>query len=403
MIKLTSKHTRLACYMSTASQAAVLNFPPLLFVRFGEEFGIGLAEAGLLVMINFATQLVVDSLSLVLSRWLGGRFSLVLTNGVSALGFAALACLPSLIDPYIGLCIGMMLLGVGSGLCDILVSPLLEACSADDKSGQMSLMHSIGCWTAASVVLLSTLFFLLFGVENWRTMAFIWLLLPLSTAIFMSLVPIYRTTVGKGRGLIALFKDPVFLLYIPMMIAAGASEQTMSQWASTFAETGLGLTKAVGDIVGPCLFAAALGTSRALYAKFSSRVAPHRAIMLCTVGCSVAYLVTAFIPNSAVSIVGCIFCGLFAGIFWPATLSRASGDVKGGGIALFAMLAFGGDVGCVTGPGVAGAVAEAFGDLRASFAVSAVYPMIMLACSFAVVWVLSRKDKQKGVDFNGLK
>lgn len=382
-IRTSYSHTIAASYLGCVTQAVVNNFAPLLFLTFQTQMGLSLEEITLLTTVNFSVQLLVDFLSVKAADRIGYRVCIVAAHLFSAAGLAALAILPGLIqNAYAGLIAAVTLYAIGGGLIEVLVSPIVEACPTEKKEAAMSLLHSFYCWGHVAVVLLSSAFFQLAGIGNWRVMACIWALLPLGNAVYFALVPIRPVVEERRRMPVrSLFGQKLFWLFLLMMLCAGASEQGMSQWASAFAQSGLGVNKAMGDLAGPCAFAVLMGTSRALYGKYSDRM-PLRAVMMASaVLCIACYATAAMSGNVLLALAGCALCGFSVGIFWPGTFSTAVPALPGGGTAMFALLALAGDLGCTTGPTVVGLAAGAAGGrLAAGLGVGMIFPVLMLLC-----------------------
>ena len=382
-IRTSYSHTIAASYLGCVTQAVVNNFAPLLFLTFQTQMGLSLEEITLLTTVNFSVQLLVDFLSVKAADRIGYRVCIVAAHLFSAAGLAALAILPGLIqNAYAGLIVAVTLYAIGGGLIEVLVSPIVEACPTEKKEAAMSLLHSFYCWGHVAVVLLSSAFFQLAGIGNWRVMACIWALLPLGNAVYFALVPIRPVVEQRRRMAVrSLFGQKLFWLFLLMMLCAGASEQGISQWASAFAQSGLGVNKAMGDLAGPCAFAVLMGTSRALYGKYSDRM-PLRAVMTASaVLCIACYATAAMSGNVLLALAGCALCGFSVGIFWPGTFSTAVPALPGGGTAMFALLALAGDLGCTTGPTVVGLAAGAAGGrLAAGLGVGMIFPVLMLLC-----------------------
>ena len=382
-IRTSYSHTIAASYLGCVTQAVVNNFAPLLFLTFQTQMGLSLEEITLLTTVNFSVQLLVDFLSVKAADRIGYRVCIVAAHLFSAAGLAALAILPGLIqNAYAGLIVAVTLYAIGGGLIEVLVSPIVEACPTEKKEAAMSLLHSFYCWGHVAVVLLSSAFFQLAGIGNWRVMACVWALLPLGNAVYFALVPIRPVVEERRRMPVrSLFGQKLFWLFLLMMLCAGASEQGMSQWASAFAQSGLGVSKAMGDLAGPCAFAVLMGTSRALYGKYSDRM-PLRAVMTASaVLCIACYATAAMSGNVLLALAGCALCGFSVGIFWPGTFSTAVPALPGGGTAMFALLALAGDLGCTTGPTVVGLAAGAAGGrLAAGLGVGMIFPVLMLLC-----------------------
>ena len=331
MAKLTYKHTLSACFIGYITQAIVNNFAPLLFLTFQTEFSIGLDKITMLVTINFVTQLIVDMLSAKVVDKIGYKPCIIAAHVFCASGLIGLAVFPGVGDPYAGLLIAVVLYAIGGGLIEVLVSPIAEACPTTDKTGAMSLLHSFYCWGSAAVILVTTLLLLAIGSEHWRWLAVGWAAVPIFNAIYYGFVPVGKLQEEEGgTRLRTLFSSGTFWLFAVMMLCAGASELSMSQWASAFAESGLGISKTMGDLFGPCLFAVLMGVARVLYARFGARLNAPLTIACSCVLCVVSYLLAALSPVPALGLVGCALCGLSVGIFWPATFSLAIGRMPKG-------------------------------------------------------------------------
>lgn len=374
----TFQATRKACYIGYLTQAIVINYIPLLYVTFQTSLGLTLSQISLLICINFGIQMLTDIGSAPLVARIGNRASVVLAHILCGAGMIALAILPNIL-PYTfpAVILSVVICSIGGGLIEVMVSPILEACPSEHKSSQMSLLHSFYCWGQAGVVLVSTLIFLVAGVERWPYIACFWGLIPLVNAAFFAMVPI-RPLVeeGEGESRLALMRRPLFWAMMGLMLSAGACEITMSQWASTFAEMGLGVSKAVGDLLGPCMFALFMGISRILTAILSKRISLYTLIGGSFLLCILSYVITVAAPLPILSLLGCGLCGLSVGAMWPGTYSIASEKIPRGGFPLFALLACGGDIGCTLGPTLAGQVASHWGgDLKIAFTVAILYPL----------------------------
>ena len=375
--------TMYACFIGYIVQAVVNNFVPLLFVVFQDSYHIPLSQITALITINFLIQLGVDLLSAGVVDKLGYRTCVLLAHGCAAAGLVLLAFLPDLLpNPFAGILIAVGIYAVGGGLIEVLISPILEACPTKNKEKAMSLLHSFYCWGHVGVVLISSVFFRLAGVGNWRILTVLWALIPVGNLVLFAGAPIYSLHEEGETGLTLreLFTKKIFWILMLMMLCAGASEQAVSQWASIFAEKGLGVSKTVGDLAGPMAFAALMGTSRLIYGKYGDRLNLNRFMTLSCFLCIAAYGCISLIPNAAVGLAGCAVCGFSVGILWPGTFSKASAAVKGGGTAMFALLALAGDLGCSGGPTLAGAVSSQCGDnLRMGILAAAVFPVLLLA------------------------
>lgn len=376
--------TMYACFVGYVVQAIVNNFVPLLFLTFHSNYGIPLSKITLLVTVNFLLQLCVDALSVVVVDRVGYRPMAVLAHVFAAAGLILLTVLPELLpDPFVGLLIAMAVYALGGGLLEVLISPIVEACPTDNKEKAMSLLHSFYCWGHVGVVLLSTLFFAAFGIRNWKILALIWALIPIMNGIAFTRVPIAPLIEGGERGMTLreLARNKLFWVFMLAMVCAGASEQAVSQWASAFAEMGLGVSKTLGDLMGPMFFAVMMGSARAIYGKFGERIRLEKFMLLSCLMCIASYLITALSPWPALGLIGCGICGFSVGIFWPGIFSMASASLRRGGTALFCMLALAGDLGCSSGPTVVGMISSAASDnLKIGILAAIVFPVVLTAC-----------------------
>ena len=367
-----------ACFVGYIVQAVVNNFTPLLFLFFQKSYHVPLSQITLLVTFNFGIQLLVDLLSVGFIDKIGYRASMVIAHVLSAAGLVLLTVLPDVLPtPFVGILIAVMIYAIGGGLLEVLVSPVVEACPSDNKEKAMSMLHSFYCWGHAGVVFISTLFFYVAGIENWKILA----LIPVGNAIVFTRVPI-ATLIEDGEsglGLKELFRMKIFWILLVMMICAGASEQAVSQWASTFAEKGLGISKTAGDLAGPMAFAILMGTSRLFYGKYGDRIHLERFMVYSSLLCILSYLGISLFPVPLLSLIACAVCGLSVGIMWPGTFSKASAALPKGGTAMFALLALGGDIGCSGGPTLVGMVSGALGDnLKIGVLAGIIFPALLL-------------------------
>lgn len=381
--KLNSyNHTISACFIGYVVQAIIVNFAPLLFLTFQNSYGIPLSQITMLVTVNFGVQLLVDWLSAGFVDKIGYRVSMLLAHLTSAGGLLLLAFLPdALSDPFLGLLIAVIVYAIGGGLLEVLVSPVMESCPTDNKEKAMSLLHSFYSWGQVGVVLLSTIYFSLFGTANWRILAVLWAAIPVFNFFVFLRVPIAPLIQEGERGLRLreLFSRRIFWLFFLMMLCAGASEQAVSQWASTFAEQSLGVSKTVGDLAGPMAFAVCMGIARSFYGKYGSRIDLDRFMISSAALCVLSYLLLSLVPVPALSLLSCSLCGLSVGIMWPGTLSKAAATLRGGGTAMFALLALAGDLGCSGGPTLAGMVSASAGDdLRVGILAAVVFPVLLM-------------------------
>lgn len=375
--------TRTACYLGFITQAICANFAPLLFLTFNKTYEISLGMIALIPTVFFFTQLIVDILCGLFVDRIGYRKCVVASEVCSALGLIGLALLPDLFStPFIGIIIAVIIYAVGSGLIEVLVSPIVEACPFENKEATMSLLHSFYCWGVVGVILISSLFFTFFGIDKWKILACLWALLPIYNIFNFATCPIERLTEnGKGMTYWQLFKVPLFWVAVILMISAGASELSMAQWASAYAESALGLSKTVCDLAGPCMFAVTMGISRVFYGKFGDRINLQNFMIGSGLLCIVCYLMASLFESPAVGLAGCILCGFSVGIMWPGTISIFSKLLPMGGTAMFALLAMAGDLGGSTGPAMVGNISEKLGNnMHLGMLAGGIFPVVLVVC-----------------------
>lgn len=392
-MKKNYKKTLIACYLGFVTQAISANFSPLLFITFKDTYGISIDKIAMIPMVFYLAQLFVDFLATKYADKIGYRNCVVASQVLSSLGLVSMAFLPEILPtPFLGIMISVILYAIGSGLIEVLVSPIVEACPFDNKDGVMSLLHSFYCWGAMGVIIGSTIFFSIFGVQNWKILTIIWALLPLYNTFNFLKCPIERLTEdGESMSIKRLFKTPVFWLMIVLMVCAGSSEASMAQWASAFTESALGVSKIIGDLAGPCLFAMFMGISRTLYGKFSEKLDLIRVMLICAVMCVGCYLLASLSPAPILGLVGCATCGFAVGIMWPGSISISSVKCPKGGTAMFAFLALAGDLGGTLSPAMVGNVSKLAGDnLKAGLLAATIFPFV-LVISLIILKKASRK------------
>ena len=390
------RKTLIASYLGFITQAISANFAPLLFLTFHKSLGIPLGQVALISTTFYFTQLIVDVICGKLADKIGYRAAAVASEVTSAAGLIGLAVLPFVLpDPFVGIIISVIIYAIGSGLIEVLVSPIVEACPFEHKEAVMSLLHSFYCWGSVGVILLSTAFFAVFGLENWRWLSCIWALIPLYNIFNFATCPIESLTEdGKGMTFGALFKTPMFLLGIILMVCAGASEMSMAQWASAFVESALGLSKTVGDLAGPCLFAVTMGISRVIYGKHGDKIELTGYMLGSGTLCLACYILAAISHNPIISLIGCIMCGFSVGIMWPGTISILSKRLPLGGTAMFALLAMAGDLGGAFGPAVVGYVTQLNNDdLKTGMLAACVFPIVLVV---SVLLIKTNVVKKRG-------
>ena len=395
MLQKKYNKTLLACYLGFITQAITANFTPLLFLMFNKNYGVSLGKIALIPAVFFMTQLVVDIICVRGVDKIGYRKCIITSCLCSAAGLILLAFLPELFpDPFVGIIISFVVYAIGSGLVEVLGSPIVEACPFDHKEAVMSLLHSFYCWGSVGVIVISTIFFKFVGIDNWKILSCIWAIIPLYNIYNFATCPIEQPNGGeKGLGLVELFKLPLFWISIILMICAGASELSMAQWASAFAESALGLSKNIGDLAGPCLFAVAMGTVRAIFGKVGHKMNLMRFMIFSGALCVVSYLLASLSENPMLGLLGCILCGCSVAIMWPGTISICSPRIPKGGTALFAMLAMSGDLGGAAGPAIVGNISQAFSNnLKAGLLAGINFPLVLIVMILLVLVITKKKE-----------
>lgn len=388
------KKTLIACYLGFVTQAISANFTPLLFLTFKDTYGITLDKIAMIPLVFYLTQLLVDFAATKFADKIGYRACVVASQVLSSVGLVSMVFLPELLPvPFVGILISVVLYAIGSGLIEVLVSPIVEACPFENKDGMMSLLHSFYCWGAMGVILGSTLFFAVFGIENWKILTIIWALVPLYNTFNFINCPIERLVEdGKSMSVSKLLKTPIFWLMIVLMVCSGASEASMAQWASAFTESALGVSKTIGDLAGPCLFAMFMGISRVVYGKFSEKLDLTKVMLVCGAMCAGCYLLASLSPLPILGLMGCALCGLAVGIMWPGSISISSQKCPRGGTAMFAFLALAGDLGAMVSPAMVGSISEmAGGNLKNGLLVATVFPVVLV---FALLILKKKLVKQ---------
>lgn len=381
-IRNNYKHTIAASYIGYITQAIVNNFAPLLFLTFHNVYNISLEKIGLLVTINFGTQLIVDLISAKFADKIGYRILVVTAHIFAAVGLIGLGFLPELFSShYFGICIAVILYAIGGGLTEVLISPIVEACPTDGKSAAMSLLHSFYCWGSVLVVILSTALFSILGMNSWKLVSCLWSIVPIFNAFYFTQVPIASLVEdGESMTISTLLKTKIFWILVLLMVCAGASELAMSQWASAFAESGLKVSKTIGDLAGPCFFAVLMGLSRVFHAKFAEKVTLTKYLSISALICVISYLLASLSPIAIFSLLGCGICGFSVGAMWPGTYSLASEKCPKGSTAMFALLALAGDTGCSLGPATVGFMSSTFNDsLKTGLLSAAIFPLLLLS------------------------
>ena len=394
-MKPNYKTTIVSCFVGYIVQAIVNNFVPLLFITFQNTYDIPLSQITLLVTINFGVQLLVDFAATKFVDKIGYRASILIAHATAAAGLILLTILPEIMPPFAGILLAVIVYAIGGGIIEVLISPIMESCPTDNKEQAMSLLHSFYCWGHVGVVLLSTIFFKVAGIGNWKVLAVVWAIIPIVNGFVFAKTPIAPLVPEdeEGMSMRELFANKTFWVLMVMMICSGASEQAVSQWASAFAEMGLGISKAAGDLAGPMMFAVLMGGARAFYGKYCEKINLDKFMVFSGSLCVVAYLLVSLTPSPIISLIGCAICGLSVGIMWPGTFSKAAVSLRNGGTAMFALLALGGDLGCSGGPTLVGMVSNAAGgNLKSGILAAVVFPAVMVLC--LIVWMRKKGTKE---------
>ncbi len=378
----TNQATIYGCYLGYVVQGIINNINPLLFVTYQKRLNVSIEAISVLIILNFGLQMAVDIVGAKYIDKIGHRLCMVMAHVFTVLGLAGISILPVVLpSPFVGLCIATVLNGIGGGLLEVLVSPIVEAVPGEEKEKAMSLLHSFYCWGCVAFISVSTLLLRVLGTDNWYFLPLIWMILPLINIVVFAKVPILRLVEeGHQISIRKLFGLRAFPLLIVLMLCAGASEMGMSQWSSYFAEMGLRVDKTMGDLLGPCFFCILMGIVRTYFGRSEGKLNLYRFIKVSCFLCIASYLIAVFAPHPVLGLMGCGLCGLSIAIFWPGTFSIASKTCKAGGTAMFALLALAGDVGCAAGPQLVSLVSKLLPGygLKAGLLCAIVFPMTLL-------------------------
>lgn len=394
---ISYKRTRLSCYAGYFVQAIINNLPPLLFIVFHEQFGIDLKRLSVLITVNFVSQIAVDLFAVKFSDKIGYKILSVLSQSVTAIGLILLAFLPNIINPFLGILIAIILNAIGSGLMEVIISPIVEAIPGDKKTSQMAFLHSFYCWGQVFVVLITTVLIKILGRESWYFIPLIWAILPAINTVSFITCPMPKNLASEKRTPVGkLFFKKQFILMILLMLCAGASELGMSQWSSYFAETALHVTKQVGDILGPCMFAVLMGIGRVLFGIFGEKLNIKTALGVSAALCGVSYIAVSLSGNQYLSLTFCAFTGICISMMWPGTFSLAARKFPSGGNSMFGILALSGDIGCTLGPWVVSFAALNFcdGSLKGGLGFGALFPIIMIISLILITGNKSKKETE---------
>ncbi len=385
--------TKLASYVGLVVQAIVNNFLPILFIVFQDVYDLGYEKLGRLILINFVTQMFTDLMTPKIVGLLGYRKAAILSQGTAATGLLLLSFLPNIIDSYTGIIISIIIYATGSGLMEVILSPMIEMLPTGNKSGNMAVLHSFYCWGQAFTVLGTTVLVYIFGFHAWYYITLIWAIIPFFNMFSFFKVPVVEPDPEEKQSTLKeLLKSKNFVVYMIMMLCGGASEIAMAEWASLFAQNALGVTKAVGDITGPCAFALFMGLGRIMYAKFSKKVSFTKLLVILNIFGFVCYMAVAICKIPLIALIFCAVCGFTVSISWPGIYSAGARTFTRGGAIMFSVFAMCGDTGCALGPWIIGVVADKY-SLNLGFAVASIFPLIMAVCGIYIL--KSRVAKSK--------
>ncbi len=401
------KSTLWACYLGYITQAITVNLATLFFVIFRKDFGITYTELGSIVLITFVIQIIVDASMMKLTYVIGYRTSAILAHVFSLVGLVLLGILPRIMQPFCGLLISILFYSVGGGMTEVIISPIVDSLPGDAKASGMCLLHSFYSWGQVAVVLITTVLLKLVGEGLWYIIPPVWAVIPLFNIFMFSRVPLVDIPPEEsGSRITSYLRTPLIYGAIILMICGGASEMAMSQWASLFAESGLGVTKIVGDLLGPCLFAVNMGIGRTVYGICGKRINMKAALFSCSIFTLTCYMLTVFSGSAVLSLIGCSLCGLGVSLMWPGVLSMTSSEYGTmTSPALFAFLALAGDIGCSLGPWITGKVSDVYiaagtaassgGAIRTGLLAASIFPALMVAVSFIFLICKRRTEDLK--------
>ena len=380
--------TLTACYVGYVIQAMVNNLSPLLFVQFKRQFALDSAMLSFIIFINFGLQIIVDSLSAKITEKIGYRAGAILAQVFSCTGLVCLGVLPNVINPFAGIITATVLMAIGGGFVEVILSPVIEALPLGNKSGAMCFLHSFYCWGHIFTVLAATIYFNLFTIDAWRYLPVALAVIPLLNCITFAVCPL-ETLEGDETpsSYKSIFTMRGFWLFPVLILASGAAEQAIAQWASDFAEIGLGVDKTLGDVFGTCLFALGMALSRTVYGVLGKKIDLKKAFVLCGGLLIGSYLLAALSPSAGLSLAGIAFGGVFVGLLWPGLYAVAGQAYPKGGTKMFGVLALFGDIGCTVGPTLTGLVSN---DIKTGLLFATCFPIIVFICS---VILLKRTKK----------
>lgn len=353
------KRVKAACYTVNVCMAITGNLSPLLFLTFRSMYGISYSLLGLLVLINFITQLTVDLAFSFFSHKFNVEKAVKYTPVINIAGLLIYALWPFVFPNhvYAGLLLGTIVFSASSGFAEVLISPVIDAIPSENPEREMSKLHSIYAWGCVGAVIVATAFLLVFGGERWQWLALLFITVPLTSCIlfFKAKLPVLATPERTSGAFAMLKRKGIWLCFLAIFLG-GASEVTMAQWCSSYLEQALGISKVLGDILGVALFAVMLGLGRSLYAKYGKNVG--KVLFFGAIGATLCYFVAALTNLSFVGLFACAFTGFCVSMLWPGSLSVAAERFPMGGVFIFAFMAAGGDTGAAVGPQLVGVVTD---------------------------------------------
>ncbi len=403
------KSTIFACYRGNFTQASIVNLSPLLFVIFQNKFNLSYTMLASLILFNFVTQIVADLLSVKFVDKIGYRKAAVTAHIMAALGLILMAILPQILpSAFLGLAVSTMTCAFGGGICEVILSPIVEAIPGDAKASAMSLLHSMYSWGQFTVVLVTTLTLMIVGDDLWYIIPLIWATIPLYNIFSFLRVPLQQTlSAHEKTPLKEMFKSKIFIIILIAMLCAGASELAICQWSSLFFEKGLGVNKVLGDILGPCLFAITMGIGRTLFGIYGTKINLYNCLIISSILCIACYLGTALFSSPILALISCALCGLSVALMWPGSISTGAALFKRGGASLFGVMAVMGDVGASIGPSTVGAISDFVKfnfaldpitadtvALKVGILSAVIFPIILL---FTFIW-MKRYAKKHRID-----
>lgn len=390
--------TKLACYVGYVVQAVINNFLPILFIALQDVYGLGYERLARLIIFNFASQIAVDFSAPKIVALFGYRKSAALSQAMAALGLVSMGILPRIMsNTYLAIIISIIIYAIGSGMMEVIISPIIEMLPTKNKSGNMAFLHSFYCWGQAFTIIVTTLLVTVFGYKGWANIPLIWAVIPfLNTFSFFKVPVIEPKGEEKGDSFKSLASSKRFIIYMVMMFCGGACEIAMAEWASLFAQQALGISKVIGDLAGPCAFALFMGTGRVLYGWISKKVDFRKTVIVMSLLCFICYLTVAFCKIPAFSLIACAACGFSVSLFWPGVLSEGAKDFKRGGSVMYGVFALCGDTGCSAGPWIIGIIADRLG-LNFGFSVAAIFPVIMIIATVLLIKNNDCKISQKAL------